>query len=141
MSILNVFDVAGSAMSAQQVRLNTTASNLANAESVAADPADTYRARHPVFAAALADAQRGSTGSNPGQGVQVLGVIESDAPLNYRYEPTHPFADDKGYVAYPNVSAVTEMADMISASRSFQVNVEMMETAKTLAERLLRLGQ
>ncbi|MEM1433107.1 MAG: flagellar basal body rod protein FlgC [Pseudomonadota bacterium] len=141
MSLLNVFDVAGSAMAAQQVRLNTTASNLANAESVAESPDQTYKARHPVFAAALAGAQNARAGDGEGQGVQVLGVVESDAPLNYRYEPTHPFADESGYVAYPNVSAVTEMADMISASRSCQINVEMMETAKSLAERLLRLGQ
>lgn len=143
MALLNVFDIAGTAMSAQQVRLNTTASNLANAESVAENPEETYRARHPVFASALARAQGVGAGaeSTAQEGVQVLGIVESELPLNYRYEPTHPFANDKGYVAYPNVSAVTEMADMISASRSFQINVEMMGTAKSLAERLLTLGQ
>ncbi|MEM9742945.1 MAG: flagellar basal body rod protein FlgC [Pseudomonadota bacterium] len=140
MSLLNVFDIAGTAMAAQQVRLNTTASNLANAESVAATPEETYRARHPVFAAAFERAKSGAD-LEPGRGVAVLGVVESEAPLNYRYEPTHPFADDNGYVAYPNVSAVTEMADMISASRSFQTNVEMLGTARSLAEQLLNLGQ
>ena len=79
----------------------------------------------------------GAAGAN----VQVLGVVESDKPFNIRYEPDHPYADDKGYVAYPNVNAVEEMADMISASRSFQINVEMMTTARTLAERLLSMGQ
>ena len=141
MAILNVFDVAGSAMAAQQVRLNTTASNLANADSVAENPDDTYRARHPVFAEALAQAKVGSRTDEAGSGVSVLGIVESELPLEYRYEPQHPFSNEEGYVAYPNVSVVTEMADMISASRSFQVNVEMMTTARTLAERLLTLGQ
>lgn len=139
MSMLDIFDVAGSAMAAQRVRLNTTASNLANADSVAEKPADTYRARHPVFATLLADAQSAELGA--AQPVQVQGIVESAAPLQKRYEPDHPYADEKGYVSYPNVSAVSEMANMISASRSFQLNVEVMNTAKTLAERLLSLGQ
>ena len=139
MSLLNIFDVSGSAMAAQTVRLNTTASNIANAQSVAEDPADTYRARHPVFATQLQAAQ--AMGQQQLNGVQVLGVIESDAPLDRRFEPEHPFADDNGFVTYPNVSVVEEMANMISASRSFQLNVEVMNTARTLAERVLSLGQ
>lgn len=139
MSMLDIFDVSGSAMAAQRVRLNTTASNLANADSVAANPADTYRARHPVFAAMLNDAAHTQRGANTP--VQVQGIVESDAPLQQRYEPDHPYADEKGYVSYPNVSAVSEMANMISASRSFQLNVEVMNTAKSLAERLLSMGQ
>ena len=138
MAILDVFNVSGSGMAAQSLRLNTTASNIANAESVAADPADTYRARYPVFQASLSDAIEGSAASSA---VQVPGIVESDKPLNMRYEPDHPFADDKGYVAYPNVSVVEEMANMISASRSFQMNVEVLNTAKSLAERVLSLGQ
>ena len=139
MSMLHIFDVAGSAMAAQQVRLNTTASNLANADSVSEDAAKTYRARHPVFAAMLSDANArdGSMASK----VQVQGIVESSAPLQQRYEPDHPYADEAGYVSYPNVSAVSEMANMISASRAFQLNVEVMNTARTLAERLLTLGQ
>jgi flagellar basal-body rod protein FlgC len=142
MSLLSIFDVSGSAMSAETVRLNTTASNLANAQSVTSNFADTYRARHPVFAtqtlptdAVLAD------DSTEGRGVKVLGIVESQAPLTMRYEPEHPLANADGYVAYPNVNVVQEMADMISATRSFQMNVEVLNSARTLAERVLSLGQ
>ena len=138
MAILDVFNVSGSGMAAQSLRLNTTASNIANAESVAVDPADTYRARYPVFQATLTSALDGDTAS---AAVQVPGIVESDKPLNVRYEPEHPYANDDGYVTYPNVSVVEEMANMISASRSFQMNVEVLNTAKTLAERVLSLGQ
>ena len=138
MAIMDVFNVSGSGMAAQSLRLNTTASNIANAESVAENPADTYRARYPIFQAGLDNALDSQSAS---RAVTVPGIIESDKPLNMRYEPDHPYADDKGYVAYPNVSVVEEMANMISASRSFQVNVEVMNTAKTLSERLLTLGQ
>jgi len=138
MAILDVFNVSGSGMAAQSLRLNTTASNIANAESVAADPADTYRARYPIFQASLDSAMDGNNASNA---VSVPGIIESDKPLNIRYEPDHPFANDDGYVAYPNVNVVEEMANMISASRSFQLNVEVLNTAKTLAERVLSIGQ
>ncbi|MCP5181153.1 MAG: flagellar basal body rod protein FlgC [Pseudomonadales bacterium] len=147
MSLLNIFDIAGSGMSAQSVRLNTTASNLANAESVAPPGEEAYRARYPVFAAELESAAGGhlplstEAGDSEGQNVQVLGIVESDKPFNVRYEPDHPYADDNGYVTYPNVNAVEEMANMISASRSFQVNVEMMTTARTLSERILNMGR
>lgn len=145
MSLFNVFDVSGSGMAAQSVRLNTIASNIANAESVAPDKADTYRARYPVFQATLQDATSAQSGvqgdSATTAGVRVPAIVESDKPLALRYEPDHPYADDKGYVAYPNVSVTEEMANMISASRSFQVNVEVMNTAKSLAERVLTLGQ
>lgn len=147
MSLLNVFDIAGSGMSAQSIRLNTTASNLANAESVAPPGQPTYRSRHPVFAAELESAGggqlplSGESDGAQGSNVQVLGIVESDKPLNVRYEPDHPYADGNGYVAYPNVNAVEEMANMISASRSFQINVEMMTTARTLAERVLQMGR
>ncbi|MCR9278807.1 MAG: flagellar basal body rod protein FlgC [Pseudomonadaceae bacterium] len=140
MPLLNVFDVSGSAMSAQTVRLNTTASNLANAQSVASSVDETYRARHPVFAAQLDNALDQHRASSSA-GVDVLGIVESDAPLDMRFEPEHPMADENGYVAYPNVNVVEEMANMISASRSFELNVDMMTSAKSLTERLLRLGQ
>ena len=136
MSLFDVFDVSGSAMSAQTVRLNVTSSNIANAQSVSSNVSDTYRARHPVFATQLANELQNRTA-----GVQVLGIIESQEPLDLRYEPGHPLADDHGYVAYPNVNVVEEMANMISASRSFQLNVEVMNSAKKLAERILALGQ
>ena len=145
MSINAIFDGAGSAMSAQSVRLNTVASNLANAQSASSSIGQTYRARHPVFAPIQASAMDGVAGVGPeseaSAGVKVLGVVESDAPLQPRYEPHHPLADEKGYVYYPNVNVVEEMADMISASRSFQINVQIAEAAKTLSQRVLALGQ
>jgi flagellar basal-body rod protein FlgC len=143
MSINAIFDVAGSAMSAQSIRLNTVASNLANAQTASSSIGQTYRARHPVFAP-LYQQQLGAGGGSQGDaqaGVQVLGIVESDAPLQPRYEPHHPLADEQGYVYYPNVNVVEEMADMISASRSFQINVQIVEAAKTLAQRVLALGQ
>ena len=140
MSLLNVFDVSGSGMSAQTLRLNTIASNIANAESVAETPEQTYRARYPVFQASLQDAMQHDSPAEVG-GVRVPGIVESSRPLDVRYEPDHPYADDAGYVTYPNVSVVEEMSNMISASRAFQVNVEVLNTTKTLAERILTLGQ
>lgn len=134
MSLFKVFDVAGSALSAQTVRLNTTASNLANAESVAGKPEDIYRARHPVFATVLDDASRGV------KGVKVADIVESGAPGARRYEPGHPLADAQGYIYSSNVNAVEEMANMISASRSYQSNLEVMNTSKQLLLRLLSLG-
>jgi flagellar basal-body rod protein FlgC len=138
MSLLSIFEVSGSALSAQNTRLNTTASNLANAQSVAANPEDTYRARHPVFASRLQSEMDSQSAS---VGVQVLGIVESEKPLELRYEPHHPMANEEGYVSYPNVNAVEEMANMISASRAFQMNVEIMDSTRTLAERLLTMGQ
>jgi flagellar basal-body rod protein FlgC len=144
MSLSSVFNIAGSAMTAQTVRLNTTASNMANAESVSSSEADTYRARKPVFAlkpVALEQLPEQLRTLVPGQGVEVKKIIEKDAPLRMAYEPNHPMADENGYVWYPNVNVVEEMADMISASRSFQINADIMNTAKQLLQRTLTLGQ
>jgi flagellar basal-body rod protein FlgC len=138
MSMFKVFDIAGSAMSAQSVRLNTTASNLANAESVGSSEETTYKARHPVFAAML-NAMHG--GSNEGVGVRVLGVVESQEPVQQRYAPENPMANAEGYVFQPNVNPVDEMVNMISASRSYQNNVEVMNTSKQMLLATLRLGQ
>ncbi|MCG3169664.1 MAG: Flagellar basal-body rod protein FlgC [Pseudomonadales bacterium] len=140
MSINAIFDVAGSAMSAQSIRLNTVASNLANAQTASSSTGQTYRARHPVFAPLYRELT-GGLADEAQAGVQVLGIVESDAPLQPRYEPHHPLADQQGYVYYPNVNVVEEMADMISASRSFQINVQLVDAAKTLAQRVLALGQ
>ena len=137
MSLFKVFDIAGSAMSAQSVRLNTTASNLANAESVGSSEATTYKARHPVFAAML----KAMHGGNEAVGVQVLGVVESQEPLQQRYAPENPLANAEGYVYQPNVNSVDEMVNMISASRSYQNNVEVMNTSKQMLLATLRLGQ
>ncbi len=144
MSLSNVFNIAGSAMNAQSIRLNTTASNLANAESVSSSDGETYRARKPVFQVqqpSAADYTAAEAGLVPGQGVQVTQIVESDAPLRMAYEPNHPLADENGYVYYPNVNVVEEMADMISASRSFQINTDIMNTAKQMLQRTLTLGQ
>lgn len=142
MSSFKTFDIAGSGMAAQSVRLNTVASNLANADSVSGDAATVYRARHPVFEAvkqAMAGAQ--PTGANGGAAVRVTRIVTSDAAPVARYEPGNPLANAEGYVYAPNVNVVEEMVDMISASRSYQNNVEVMDTAKTLMMATLRLGQ
>lgn len=147
MSLASVFNIAGMGMSAQSTRLNTISSNIANAETVSSSIDQTYRARHPVFATVYQSAQGGDRGSlfadqdNAGAGVQVLGVVEDQSSLMPRYEPNHPAADEGGYVYYPNVNVVEEMADMISASRAFQTNTEMMNTAKQMMQRVLTLGQ
>jgi flagellar basal-body rod protein FlgC len=140
-----IIDIAGSGMNAQSVRLNTTASNIANAESASSSAETVYRGRHAVFAASynnmLGHPDTRSAGDQSSVGVSVLGIVESDAPLQMRYEPNHPLADEKGYVYYPNVNVVEEMTNMISASRSFQVNVEVMNTTKQMVQRVLTLGQ
>lgn len=137
MSLFNVLDIAGSGMSAQALRLNTTASNLANAESASSSSGETYRARQPVFAAMIK-----ALGESPsGTGVQVKGIVESQAPLRQQYEPGHPLANEEGYIFLPNVSMVEEMANMISASRSYQSNSEVAKTSKQLLMRTLSLGE
>lgn len=145
MSLDAIFDIAGSGLNAQSLRLNTTASNMANAQSASSSTDDVYRARHPVFSTALNNARGGmlplSMAEASQAGVQVLGVVESDAPLQQRYEPNHPLANADGYVFYPNVNVVEEMTNMISASRSFQTNVEVMNAAKQMVQRVLTIGQ
>lgn len=140
MSMFKVFDVAGSALSAQSLRLNVTASNMANANSVSSSEGETYRARQPVFAAMLNEAAAGGSGQ-ANVGVQVKGIIESQAPLQRQYNPNHPMANEEGYVFLPNVNMAEEMANMISASRSYQSNVEVINTAKQLMMRTLSMGQ
>src|SRR3982750_473760 len=141
MSSFKAFDIAGSGMAAQSVRLNTTASNLANADSVASTPAGVYKARHPIFEAVKATLASQGTGSEGGPAVRGRGIYESTAPANARYEPGNPLADPKGYVYAPAVNVVEEMVNMISASRSSQNNVEVMNTSKELLLATLRLGQ
>jgi flagellar basal-body rod protein FlgC len=147
MSLASVFNIAGTGMRAQSTRLNTISSNIANAETVSSSVDQTYRARHPVFATMFQQSMGDGSGSlfaeqdQAGSGVQVLGIVEDQSSLVPRYEPNHPAADEGGYVYYPNVNVVEEMADMISASRAFQTNVEMMNTAKQMLQRVLTLGQ
>ncbi|GAB3094027.1 flagellar basal body rod protein FlgC [Lysobacter terrae] len=135
MSNLPIFDVAGSAMNAQSVRLSTVASNLANADSVSGDPNTVFRAKQPVFSAE-------PVAGNPAlAGVQVTQVTESAAAPLKRYEPGHPLADAQGYVYAPDVDPVAQMVDLISASRSYQANVEVFNSAKELAMATLNMGR
>lgn len=135
MSLFRLFDISGSGLAAQSLRLNTVASNLANADAVSGNPGDVYQARHPMF-----EAVRASVDS-PGGGVEVKGVVTEHARPEKRYEPGNPLADANGYVYAPRINAVSEMADMISASRSYQNNVEVMNTSKDLLLRTLMLGK
>ena len=137
MSSFNIFDIAGSGMSAQTVRLNTTASNLANADSVAGSADAAYKARHPVFKAV----QNALSANGAGAPVQVAGITQSTAQAESHYEPGNPLANADGYVYSSNVNTVEEMVDMISASRSYQNNVEVMNTSKELMLATLKLGQ
>jgi flagellar basal-body rod protein FlgC len=134
MSLFSIFNVSGSAMSAQAQRLNATASNLANADSATSADGSTYRAKQVVFEA-VPSADGGGTG------VRVKQVVEDPSPLKMVYDPKNPLADDKGYVAMPNVNVVDEMVNMLSASRAYQNNVEVMNTAKTMLSKTLTIGQ
>jgi flagellar basal-body rod protein FlgC len=133
MSLFNIFNVSGSAMSAQAQRLNAVASNLANADSATSATGEAYRAKQVVFEAVPLE-----TG---GTAVKVQQVIEDASPGKQVYDPKHPLADDKGYVTMPNVNVVDEMVNMLSASRSYQTNVETMNAAKTMLLKTLTLGQ
>jgi flagellar basal-body rod protein FlgC len=133
MSITRIFDVAGSAMRAQSQRLNAVASNLANADSVAGPDGKAYRAKQVVF-------QATPVAGGAAQGVSVSTVQEDQSPLRRQYDPRHPMADAQGYVSFSNVNPVEEMVNMISASRSYQNNVEVMNTAKSLLQKTLQLG-
>ena len=135
MSMLDVFQVAGSALTAQSMRLNAVASNLANADSIVSSDGKPYRAKQVVFQAAQV-----GQGSDA-LGVKVAGVMEDQSPAKLMFDPRHPLADANGYVAMPNVNMVEEMTNMISASRSYQTNLEVMNTAKTLMLRTISLGQ
>lgn len=137
MSMFRIFDIAGSGMSAQQVRLNVTASNVANADNVSPDANSAYRSRQPVFAT-FRDFVSG-TADNPG--VRVAGIVESSADVAARYAPDHPYANDEGYVFSSNVNPVEEMVNMLSASRSYQNNIEVLNTTKDLLMRTITLGQ
>lgn len=134
MSLFDVFNVAGSAMTAQSQRLNVVASNLANADSATGPDGKPYRARQVVFSTE-------AMGGAENAGVRVTGVIEDPSPLKRMYEPNHPLADDTGYVTMPNVNVVEEMVNMISASRAYQNNVETLNAAKTLLMKTLTIGQ
>lgn len=133
MGFKDISQIAGSAMAAQTVRMNTIASNLANANAVATSEADGYRARKPVFAALVGDEGVAR--------VQVLDVVQSSEPLRRAHEPDNPLADADGMVYYTNVNEVAEMADMMAASRAFETNVEVMGRIKSMQASLLKLGE
>ena len=137
MSSFKVFDIAGSGMSAQNLRMNLVASNLANVDSVSSSTEATYRSRQPVFQTVL-DQQNPDGAAS---GVRMAGVVESKAPLVRDYAPHHPMADDEGYIYRPNVNTVEEMANMISASRSYQNNVEVINSARQMLAALINLGR
>lgn len=135
MGLLANFQISGSAISAQSLRLNATASNMANAETVAASEQDAYRARETVFQSFLYDQARPAEA-----GVKMLGIVESQAPVRSRYQPDHPLANEQGYIFSSNVDTVEEMVNMLSSSRSYQNNVEVLNTSKELLMRTLSLG-
>lgn len=132
MSLMNIFDVSGSALTAQSIRLDAVSANMANAKMVASSPEAAYRARLPVFATLFEDSAI--------SGVEVDRVVNSKAPIQQRHEPSHPMANAEGYVYDSNVNMVEEMANMISASKSYTSNVEVMITSRDLLQRTLSLG-
>ena len=141
MSMFRIFDVAGSAASAQTQRLNTVGSNLANVDTVAGPDGQAYKARQVVFQTMLMGSGLDGAPGPSSAGVRVSGFQESDAPGRRVLDPNNKLADAEGYVTYSNVSAVEEMVNMISASRSYQNNIEVMNTARTLLQKTLQMGQ
>jgi flagellar basal-body rod protein FlgC len=134
MSLFKIFNVAGSAVSAQSQRLNVVSSNLANADSVAGPDGKPYRGRQVLFQTQMVDAQQTAAG------VRVAAVIEDNSPARRLHDPDHPLADEQGYVTMSNVNVVEEMVNMISASRSYQTNIDVMNTARQLLQRTLQMG-
>jgi flagellar basal-body rod protein FlgC len=139
MNLSRIFDIAGSGMTAQSVRMNTVASNLANAQTSASSEAEAYKAKQAVFQTVQHEAD--GQYSESAKGVEVVDIVESNAPADKRYEPDHPDADGEGYVYYSNVNVVEEMANMIAASKAFNAEVEVMNTTKSMLQRVLTLGQ
>ncbi|HOP15782.1 MAG: flagellar basal body rod protein FlgC [Gammaproteobacteria bacterium] len=137
MSSFKIFDIAGSGMNAQNLRMNVVASNLANVDAVSSSIEETYKARQPVFKAVLDQANLRS----PAVGVQMAGVVESQAPLVREYAPQHALADKDGYIYRPNVSVVEEMANMISASRAYQNNVEVVNATRQMLSATINIGR
>jgi flagellar basal-body rod protein FlgC len=140
MSLFNVFNVSGSALNAETVRLNTTASNMANAESINGDPSKVYRARQPVFQTMMDQSDLDSDGDDSSAGVRVLGVVESTTPPIERYEPNNPQANKDGYIYMSNVNSIEEMTNMISANRAFATNIDAINTARDLLLKTISMG-
>ncbi len=136
MSMFNILDISATGMHAQTVRLNTIASNMANVDSISSNAADTYRSKQPVFQTILEGNKM-----EPRGGVRVKEIVESQEPLKMEYNPNHPMANKEGYIFRPNVNVVEEMANMMSASRSYETNIEVMNTSKQLLLRTIQLGK
>lgn len=136
MSMFKILDISASGMHAQTVRLNTIASNMANVDSISSNKDETYKSKQPVFQTIM-DANE----YEPAAGVRVKEIVESEAPAKMEYNPNHPMADDSGYIYRPNVNVVEEMANMLSASRSYETNIEVMNTSKQLLLRTIQLGK
>ncbi|EHK9546461.1 flagellar basal body rod protein FlgC [Vibrio alginolyticus] len=142
MSFTDIYSITGSAMTAQTVRLNTVASNLANADAVSANPEDAYKALKPVFATVYQKTQMTTeNGAYPNAEVRIVDVVKNAGDAEKRFEPNNPLSNDEGYVFYPDIDVVAEMADMMSATRSFETNVEVLANVKSMQQGLLRLGQ
>ena len=134
--MFKILDISASGMHAQTVRLNTIASNMANADSISSNKDEVYKSKQPVFQTILSEKQ-----NQPANGVRVKEIVESEAPAKMEYNPNHPMADDKGYIYRPNVNVVEEMANMLSASRSYETNIEVLNTSKQLLLRTIQLGK
>lgn len=136
MSMFNILDISATGMHAQTVRLNTIASNMANVDSISSNAEDTYRSKQPVFQTILEGNKM-----EPRGGVRVKEIVENQEPLKMEYNPNHPMANEEGYIFRPNVNVVEEMANMMSASRSYETNIEVMNTSKQLLLRTIQLGK
>ncbi len=139
MSLFNIMAVSASALEAQSVRLNTISSNLANSQVVSSTPEGAYQARYPVFQTMLQDSFGGGDGA--AEGVRVAEIYQSQLPPRQEFSPSHPLANEEGYIYRSNINPVDEMANMISASRSYQSSIEAMNTAKQLIQRTITLGR
>ncbi|MFK7815384.1 MAG: flagellar basal body rod protein FlgC [Gammaproteobacteria bacterium] len=140
MSLFNIFDISASGLSAQNTRLNTVASNLANAESISSTPEDAYRSRQPVFAAEL-QGQLNGPNASASAGLRTVGIVESQAENVAQYQPGNPLANEEGYIYLSNVNVMEEMTNMMSAKSSYQSNIEVLNTSKELLLQTLRLGR
>lgn len=136
MSMFRTLDISATGLQAQTIRLNTIASNMANVDSISSNAEDTFRGKKPVFETIMDEATGQATG-----GVRIKEIVENKAPLKMEYMPNHPMADEKGYIYRPNVNVVEEMADMMSASRTYQTNIEVMNTSKQLLLRTIQMGK
>ncbi len=140
MSLFNIFDIASSGLSAQNTRLNTVASNLANAESISSTPEDAYKSKQPIFAT-LYEGQLNNVNNSASAGLRTLGIAESSAENVAQYQPGNPMANEDGYIYLSNVSVIEEMTNMMSAKSSYQSNIEVLNTSKELLLQTLRLGR